>query len=114
MEPPRSLQQRQQDTLGRLESDADAWIASADAEGDAYLLPLSFLWDGAGLVVATPSSSVTGRNLSQGGQVRVGVGQSRDVTMNVDPLAGLPLMVPQLARCSIRYAADGVRPSVDH
>ena len=76
MEPPRSLQQRQQDTPGRLESDTDAWIASADAEGDAYLLPLSFLWDGAGLVVATPSPSVTGRNLSRGRRVRVGVGQS--------------------------------------
>ncbi len=89
MEPPRSLQQRQHDTLGRLESDTDAWIASADAEGDAYLLPLSFLWDGAGLVVATPSSSVTGRNLSQGRRVRVGVGQSRDVTMidgNAEPM----------------------------
>jgi Pyridoxamine 5'-phosphate oxidase len=81
MEPPRSLQQRKQDTLGRLESDADAWIASADAEGDACLLPLSFLWDGAGAVVATPRSSVTGRNLSRGGRARVGVGQLRDVTM---------------------------------
>jgi hypothetical protein len=81
MEPSRSLQQRKQDTLSRLESDADAWIASADAGGDAYLLPLSFLWDGAGMVVSTPRSSVTARNLSRGGQVRVGVGQLRDVTM---------------------------------
>jgi hypothetical protein len=81
MELPRSLQQRKQDTLGRLESDVDAWIASADAEGDAYLLPLSFLWDGAGVIVATPRSSVTGRNLSRGARVRVGVGQLRDVTM---------------------------------
>ncbi len=81
MEPPRSMQQRKRDTLGRLESDADAWIASADAEGDGYLLPLSFLWDGAGVIIATPRSSVTGRNLSRGGRVRVGVGQLRDVTM---------------------------------
>ena len=81
MEPPRSLLQRKQDTLGRLESDVDAWIASADAAGDAYLLPLSFLWDGAGLIVATPRSSVTGRNLSRGGRVRVGIGQLRDVAM---------------------------------
>jgi hypothetical protein len=81
MELPRSLQQRKQDTLGRLEFDVDAWIASADAEGDAYLLPLSFLWDGAGVIVATPRSSVTGRNLSRGARVRVGVGQLRDVTM---------------------------------
>jgi len=81
MEPPRSLQQRKQDTLGRLESDVDAWIASAGAEGDAYLVPLSFLWDGAGLIVSTPRSSVTGRNLSLGGPVRVGLGELRDVTM---------------------------------
>ena len=81
MEPPRSLPQRKQDTLGRLESDVDAWIATADAAGDAYLLPLSILWDGVGVIVATPRSSVTGRNLSRGGRVRVGVGQLRDVTM---------------------------------
>jgi hypothetical protein len=81
MEPPRNLQQRKQDTLGRLESDADAWIASADTEGDAYLVPLSAFWDGAGLIVATPRSSVTGRNLSRGRRVRVGIGQLRDVTM---------------------------------
>jgi len=41
MEPPRSRQERKQDTLGRLESDADAWIATADTAGNAYLLPLS-------------------------------------------------------------------------
>lgn len=81
MEPPRSLQQRKQDTLGRLESDVDAWISSADAEGDAYLLPLSFLWDGVGVVVSTPRSSVTGRNLSRRARVRIGIGQLRDVTM---------------------------------
>jgi general stress protein 26 len=77
----RSLQQRKQDTLGRLESDVNAWIASADAKGDAYLLPLSFLWDGKGVIVSTPRSSVTARNLSRGGRVRVGLGHFRDVTV---------------------------------
>jgi len=81
MEPPRSADQRKSDTLNRLGSDADAWIATSDAVGSGYLLPLSFLWDGAGVVVATPRSSVTGRNLSRGGRVRVGVGELRDVTM---------------------------------
>jgi hypothetical protein len=80
MEPPRSLEQRKQDTLGRLESDVDAWFASA-GDGDAYLLPLSFLWDGAGVIISTPRSSVTGRNLSRGGRVRIAVGDLRDVTM---------------------------------
>jgi hypothetical protein len=81
MEEPRSAEQRKIDTLARLASDADAWIASADAAGSGYLLPLSFLWDGAGLIVSTPQNSVTARNLGRGGRVRVGVGQVRDVTM---------------------------------
>ena len=81
MDAPRGAGQRKSDTLARLASDADAWIATADADGNGYLLPLSFLWDGAGVIVSTPRSSVTGRNLSRGGRVRVGVGQLRDVTM---------------------------------
>jgi nitroimidazol reductase NimA-like FMN-containing flavoprotein (pyridoxamine 5'-phosphate oxidase superfamily) len=81
MDPPRSAQQRKTDTLARLASDVDVWIATADADGGGYLLPLSFLWDGTGVIVSTPRSSVTGRNLSRGGRVRVGLGQVRDVTM---------------------------------
>jgi len=81
MEAPRSAEQRKSDTLTRLASEVDAWIATADGDGSGYLLPLSFLWDGAGVIVSTPRSSVTGRNLSRSGRVRVGVGELRDVTM---------------------------------
>jgi hypothetical protein len=81
MTAPRSAEQRKRDTLARLESEVNAWVATADDVGDAYLLPLSFLWDGTGLVVATPRGNLTGRNLSRGSRVRVGVGQLADVTM---------------------------------
>jgi hypothetical protein len=81
MDAPRSAGQRKSYTLGRLDSEVDAWIATADTAGDGYLLPLSFLWDGTGVVVSTLRSSVTGRNLSRGGKVRVGLGAVRDVTM---------------------------------
>jgi nitroimidazol reductase NimA-like FMN-containing flavoprotein (pyridoxamine 5'-phosphate oxidase superfamily) len=81
MEAARSAEQRKSDTLTQLASEVDAWVATADAAGNGYLLPLSFLWDGAGMIISTPRSSVTGRNLSRGGQVRVGIGQLRDVTM---------------------------------
>ena len=57
MEPPRSAQRRKSDTLSRLAADTDAWIATGDTAGDGYLVPLSFLWDGAGMVVATTSAS---------------------------------------------------------
>ena len=57
MEPPRSAQQRKSDTLSRLAADIDAWIATGDTAGDGYLVPLSFLWDGTGMIIATPSTA---------------------------------------------------------
>jgi nitroimidazol reductase NimA-like FMN-containing flavoprotein (pyridoxamine 5'-phosphate oxidase superfamily) len=81
MEAPRSAQQRKSDTLTQLASEVDVWVATADAAGNAYLLPLSFLWDGTGMIVSTLRSSVTGNNLSRGARVRAGAGQLRDVTM---------------------------------
>lgn len=80
--PARALTQRQQDTRARLEQDIDAWVATADGEsGTPYLVPLSFLWDGVTLLVATPASSPTGRNLQANGKVRIGVGLTRDVVL---------------------------------
>ncbi|MBY8873555.1 pyridoxamine 5'-phosphate oxidase family protein [Micromonospora sp. PLK6-60] len=80
-EPPRTLQQRKQDTLARLNHDLDAWVASADRDGNAYLVPLSFLWDGAAFTLATSESSPTGRNLRSSGRVRMSVGLTRDVVL---------------------------------
>jgi hypothetical protein len=80
--PARTLEQRKQDTLRRLEHDVDAWVATADGEsGTPYLVPLSFLWDGATLLVATPAASPTGRNLQATGRVRLGIGPTRDVVL---------------------------------
>ena len=55
------------DTLERLRHDVDLWVASASAEGEAYLVPLSFHWDGSTLTIATPSASPTARNLLRAG-----------------------------------------------
>jgi hypothetical protein len=80
--PPRSPRQRRRDTLDRLERDVDAWVATADATGGTpYLVPLSFLWDGATLLIATPSSSPTSRNLQATGKVRLGIGPTRDLVL---------------------------------
>src|SRR4051812_34195207 len=79
-QPARSAERRKQDTLRRLEHDEDAWVATADADGRApYLVPLSFLWDGAALLIATPAASPTGRNLATTGTTRLGIGPTRDV-----------------------------------
>ncbi|WP_327190901.1 pyridoxamine 5'-phosphate oxidase family protein [Streptomyces xinghaiensis] len=80
--PARSPEQRRRDVLERLENDVDAWVATADPEtGTPYLVPLSFLWDGTSLWLATPASSPTGRNLRSTGRVRLGIGPTRDVVL---------------------------------
>jgi hypothetical protein len=89
--PPRTRQQRKQDSLRRLEQDVDAWVATADlVSGSPYLVPLSFLWDGQHLLVATPSASRTSRNLQATSKVRLGIGPTRDLLLiegTVQPLA---------------------------
>ncbi|MGW0912783.1 pyridoxamine 5'-phosphate oxidase family protein [Streptomyces sp. NPDC002784] len=80
--PARPAKQRKLDTLHRLEHDEDLWVATAGAEAGApYLVPLSFLWDGETLLLATPAASPTGRNLKATGTVRIGLGPTRDVVM---------------------------------
>lgn len=83
MNPPaRTPKQRKLDTLNRLENDEDAWVSTADGDGGPpYLIPLSFLWDGATLLLATPAASPTGRNLRTTGRARLGIGPTRDVVI---------------------------------
>jgi hypothetical protein len=78
---PRSRAQRRRDTEHRLTHDVDVWVASASVDGAPYLVPLSFDWDGKALLMATPADSPTGRNLAATRGVRLGVGNTRDVSM---------------------------------
>ena len=73
MEPPRTQERRKTDTLRRLEQDVDAWVPS--------LAPFSFLWDGAALLFAMPAAGPTARNLLASGEVRLGLGHTRDVVL---------------------------------
>ncbi|WP_030208873.1 pyridoxamine 5'-phosphate oxidase [Streptomyces sp. NRRL S-87] len=102
--PARGLEERLEDTRKRLENDVDLWVASAGGgPGGAYLIPLSFLWDGTAILVSTPRSSVTGRNLLADGRVRVGLGLTRDVVI-VDGDAE-PVDVAELGDTADAFAA---------
>jgi hypothetical protein len=81
LDPARSPEQRKRDTLALLEREVDVWVASASADGEAMLLPLSFVWDGRRLTVSTPLASKTGRNLIRAGVARVALGTTRDVVL---------------------------------
>src|SRR5215211_6978329 len=58
----RSTSERIEHVLALLSSEMDAWIASADPDGTGYLIPLTFFWDEAALIYATPVNSRTARN----------------------------------------------------
>jgi len=95
MEPPRNTARRKADVLEMLRTvpgtEKDIWVASASASGDAYLIPLSFYWDGARLTIATPKSSRTARNLQRAGAARMALDGTRDVVIIEGTLEFIPV-----------------------
>jgi hypothetical protein len=90
-EPARSTSQRKSDALERLGGDVDLWVASGDEAGNAYLVPLSYYWDGSTLTMATPRSSRTAVNLERAGWARVALGPTRDVLIVEGPVEAIPI-----------------------
>ncbi len=78
---PRSRAERRRDTEHRLNDDTDVWVATSSADGVPHLVPLSFVWDGKALLVATPRDRVTGRHLAESNIAQLGLGHTRDVTI---------------------------------
>jgi hypothetical protein len=110
--PPRSRAQRRADTLVKLEAEVDLWVASADEGGVAYLVPLSFHWDGSAVTLATATGSRTGRNLLRAGWARVALGPTRDVAIIEGPLEAIPVGAdPELEAAYARAA--GWDPSAE-
>jgi hypothetical protein len=87
----RSRAQRTSDVLARLRSDVDVWVASADDQGGAYLVPLSYYWDGSALTMATPRSSRTAVNLIRAGWARLALGPTRDVVIVEGAVEAIPI-----------------------
>jgi hypothetical protein len=92
---PRSTDQRIADVRVKLENDEDLWVASASARGLAYLIPLSFSWDGEWITVATPRKSRTARNLRRAGWARMALGPTRDVVILEGPVVEMALDADQ-------------------
>lgn len=116
--PARPAKQRKQDTLHRLEHDEDVWVATADAAGGVpFLVPLSFRWDGSTLLLATPATSPTGRNLTVTGRTRLGIGPTRDVVMiegTVDTIAPAELSTEEGDLFAARTGFDPRRLSTPY
>jgi hypothetical protein len=86
---PRGPEQRKADALALLSAPAaDAWVATASSDGQAYLVPLSIGWTGASIVLVTEARSVTAKNLLRASGSRLAVGGTRDVVMIDAELVG--------------------------
>jgi len=110
--PARSRGERRADVLRKLENDVDVWVASANARGDAHLIPLSFYWDGARLTVATATSSVTARNLARARRARMALGPTRDVVILEGAVEVIPALDdPELAALHAAAAGFDTRES---
>ena len=85
---------------------ADAWVASASAEGVAHLVPLSYAWDGSRIILSTRPRNPTTLNIAAGSRARVALGHTRDVVM-ID--AELDAVIPVSSREDVAtaYAAQG-------
>ena len=51
--PARSTAERRRDVLAHLTDDIDLWLATASADGEAHLVPLSFVWHGDRIIMST-------------------------------------------------------------
>ena len=110
----RSRAERTADTLERLRRDVDLWVASASQDGRAYLVPLSYHWDGSTLTIATPSASPTARNLIRAGWVRAALGQTRDVVIVEGRVEAIPIGAdPELEDAHARSAGFDPRTLAD-
>jgi Pyridoxamine 5'-phosphate oxidase len=84
----RSSRQRRADTLEKLQTDQDVWVATADARGIAHLVPLSLCWYGEEVIVATEATNRTVRNMAVSGQARLALGPRSDVVI-IDAAASI-------------------------
>lgn len=79
MSGPRNLAQRKADTLAKLATDDDIWVASTNGPGDPCLVPLSFAWVQDRVILVTSRSNRTARNIGETSSAHLALGPTRDV-----------------------------------
>ncbi|UCM87854.1 pyridoxamine 5'-phosphate oxidase family protein [Streptomyces marincola] len=78
---PRDGAQRKQDALARLAEDVDLWVSTAGPDGEACLVPLSFVWHDSYLLAATRTGNPTTVNARRTGRATLALGHTRDVVL---------------------------------
>jgi nitroimidazol reductase NimA-like FMN-containing flavoprotein (pyridoxamine 5'-phosphate oxidase superfamily) len=84
----------------------DAWVASASAEGEAYMIPLSYHWTGSAMVFSTPRNSRTMRDLKRTGGTRVALPPARDVVILDGRIEMIPPDSAEADACVAQHTWD--------
>ncbi|TDE59670.1 hypothetical protein E1295_01890 [Nonomuraea mesophila] len=79
--PARDLPRRRADTLGRLSSGFQMWLATGSDGRGAHLIPVAYVWDGSTLTTATFRRSRTVSNLRARPTARLAIGDTADVVL---------------------------------
>ncbi len=66
-----------------LETQANVWVSTASPTGTPHLVPLSLAWYENRILLATPTSTPTARNIAATGKARVALDSSHDVVLIV-------------------------------
>ncbi|MER5890540.1 pyridoxamine 5'-phosphate oxidase family protein [Streptomyces sp. NPDC001941] len=77
----RPLAERRRETLDRLTTERDVWVATAHPEHGPHQVPLWFAWDGEAVWVCTSSTSATVRNAREDPRVRLSLPDTADVVL---------------------------------
>lgn len=102
---PRDRNTRIADTRSLLTArPVDAFVATASATGDPYLVPLTMVWVAERILLAMPDSTRTARNLTARPLARLSVGATRDVVM-VDTVVERVVPVESSPELGEAYAA---------
>lgn len=75
----RTTEQRIADTMQRLRTDADVWVATASPDGDPHLIPLSLAWIKGRVMCVTYTDSPTSRNVAATSKARCSLDSTNDV-----------------------------------
>ncbi|MFE9848586.1 pyridoxamine 5'-phosphate oxidase family protein [Streptomyces sp. NPDC005576] len=77
----RRTTERVRDTLARLATERDVWVATAHPDHGPHQVPLWFLWDGRAVWMCTAAASVTARNVREEPRVRLSLPDTSDVVL---------------------------------
>ncbi|MYZ10938.1 pyridoxamine 5'-phosphate oxidase [Streptomyces sp. SID2999] len=95
MHTPRDPALRIRDTLTRLTTERDLWLATSHPTHGPHQVPLWFAWDGEALWMCTSATSATARNLREDPRARLSLPDTTDVvllqgTAQLHPAADAP------------------------